>query len=153
MVVDRDTASVIPDPDAAVGEQGHLDPVAVSGQCLVYGIVDYLVDQMVQAALAGRADVHAGALAYSLQSLKDRDRPCVIRQSGNSSWNGHPRAARAPAAVRPGAPIILPGSTVRLSRTCHAARGYRAPATARAAAARPCRALSPALPRHRRVRR
>src|SRR6266567_7580401 len=35
---------------------------------------------MVQAALAGRADVHAGALAYRLQSLKDRDRPCVIRQ-------------------------------------------------------------------------
>ena len=69
--VDRDAAAVVDDPDPAVGQQGHLDPVAVAGQRLVDGVVDDLVDQVVQAALAGRADVHAGALADRLETLED----------------------------------------------------------------------------------
>ncbi len=56
-----------------VGVDGHVDAVAVAGQRLVDGVVDDLVDQVVQARGTGRADVHAGALAHRLQALEDGD--------------------------------------------------------------------------------
>ena len=45
--------------------------VAVAGQRLVDRVVDDLVDQVVQAALTGGADVHAGPLADRLETLED----------------------------------------------------------------------------------
>ena len=65
--VDRHAAAVVDDPHAAVGEQHDLDAVGVAGQRLVDGVVDDLPDQVVQAALGGRADVHAGPLADRLR--------------------------------------------------------------------------------------
>ena len=64
--------------DAAVGEQGHVDGVGVAGQRLVDRVVDDLPDQVVQAALTGRPDVHAGPLADRLQALEDLDRLGVV---------------------------------------------------------------------------
>ena len=66
------------DPDAAVLLQRHRDAGAVAGQRLVDGVVDDLPDQVVQAALAGGADVHAGALADRLEPLEDLDRGGVV---------------------------------------------------------------------------
>ena len=50
-----------------------LDAVAVAGDRLVDGVVDDLVDEVMETARAGRADVHAGALANRLQPLEDGD--------------------------------------------------------------------------------
>ena len=71
--VDRDAAAVVVDPHAAVGQQRHLDAVGVAGERLVDGVVDDLPHQVVQPALGGRADVHAGALADRLEPLEDGD--------------------------------------------------------------------------------
>ena len=76
--VGRDAAAVVDDLDAAVGPQGEHDAVAVAGQRLVDGVVDDLGDQVVQAALAGRADVHARPLADGLEALEHRDRRGVV---------------------------------------------------------------------------
>ena len=70
---DRDTAPVVGHPEAAVGQQGHLDGVGVTRQGLVDRVVDHLVHQVVQTALAGGADVHTRALAYCLKPLENRD--------------------------------------------------------------------------------
>ena len=48
-------------------------PVAVAGQSFVDGVVDHLVDEMVKAAGAGGADVHAGAFADRLEAFEDLD--------------------------------------------------------------------------------
>ena len=45
--------------------------VAVAGHGLVDGVVDDLPDEVVEAARAGGADVHAGALADGLEALED----------------------------------------------------------------------------------
>ncbi len=76
--VDGDAAAVVGDADTAVVEQGDLDPVAVAGQRLVDRVVHDLPHQVVQAALTGRADVHARTLADRLETLEDLDRGRVV---------------------------------------------------------------------------
>jgi hypothetical protein len=76
--VSRDASSVVLDAHTAVGQEDDVDRVGVAGQSLVDGVVDDLVDEVVQAALAGRADVHARPLAHGLQALEDRDRARVV---------------------------------------------------------------------------
>ena len=74
MQVDRDAPAVVYHPHATVGEQGDLDPGGVPGHRLVDGVVHDLLDQVVQTALAGRADVHARPLADRVEAFQDRDR-------------------------------------------------------------------------------
>jgi len=81
VVVHRDAAAVVVDPDSAIGQQRHVDGVAVPGQRLVHGVVHDLVDEVMQPALAGRADVHSRALADSLKALEYRDRACIVGQT------------------------------------------------------------------------
>src|SRR5699024_11428627 len=51
---------------------------AVAGQGLVDGVVHDLVDQVVQATLAGGADIHARPLADRLQPFEDLDLAAVV---------------------------------------------------------------------------
>jgi hypothetical protein len=76
--VDRDAAAVVDAAEPAVREQGDLDRRAVAGQGLVDRVVDHLVDEVVQAALAGGPDVHARALADRLEPLEDGDGAGVV---------------------------------------------------------------------------
>ena len=73
--VHRDAAAVVGDLDDVVLQDLDLDVVTVTGQCLV--------DQMMQAPLAGGADIHAGALAHGLQTLQDLDLTGVILVVGS----------------------------------------------------------------------
>ena len=137
MVVHRDAAAVVIHPDPAVGEQGDLDPVRETGQRLVDGVVDHFVDEMMEAALAGRADVHAGALAHRLKALKDGDRAGIVgrQEQAPPERVAQPGARRPPRRWRSGGALnILPGITLRLSRSRHVARVCREPAIGPAAA-------------------
>ena len=73
VLLDRDAAAVVGDPDAAVGQQPYVDGVAEAGHRLVDGVVDDLGHQVVQTALPGGADVHPGALADRFQALQHGD--------------------------------------------------------------------------------
>ena len=76
--VDGDAAAVVGDLNGAVGQDRNLDAVTEAGQCLVHRVVHDLPHQVVQAALTGRADVHAGSLADCLESFEDLDRAGVV---------------------------------------------------------------------------
>ena len=52
---------------------GDGNAVAAAGHGLVNAIVGNLVDQMVQSALVGAADVHSGTAAHRLPSAQDLD--------------------------------------------------------------------------------
>ena len=71
--VDRDPAAVVLDAHRAVLEQDDRDVVRVARQRFVDGVVDRFVDQLVEPALGGVADVHAGALANRLEAFENLD--------------------------------------------------------------------------------
>src|SRR6266849_6161930 len=71
--VDRDAATVVVDLDAAVREKGDDDPGCVPRQRLVNGVVDDLVDQVMQAFRGRRSDVHARTPPDMLPALEDLD--------------------------------------------------------------------------------
>src|SRR5207248_1157153 len=58
--------------------QRHRDGVGVAVDELVDGVVNDLPDEVVQAVLVHRADVHAGPLADRLQSLQDDNVAAVV---------------------------------------------------------------------------
>src|SRR6185436_13014180 len=74
--------------DAVVRLQDDAHGVAEPCEGLVDRVVDDLVDQMVQATLAGGADVHAGPLTDRLETLENGDvgrlvaRGAVLRRLG-----------------------------------------------------------------------
>jgi hypothetical protein len=76
--VDRDAAAVVDDLDTTVGQQRHNDLVAEAGEGLVHRVVDNLLDEVVQAALAGGADIHAGSFADGLESFECGNGTCVV---------------------------------------------------------------------------
>jgi hypothetical protein len=74
----RDTAAVVDDPGAAVGEEGDLDPRRVACHRLVDRVVHDLGEQVVETAFAGGADVHAGPLSHGLEALQLLDGGRVV---------------------------------------------------------------------------
>ncbi len=141
VLVDRDAAAVVDHPHAAVGEHGDLDPVAEAGQRLVDGVVDHLGEELVQPTLAGRSDIHTGALADGLESLEDGDGTGVVvvglclgshvttlSRTGGGRWVrrtalGRSQVARRDDALRAARAVTAPHSigTTGLSAVLHPA--------------------------------
>ncbi len=71
--VDGNAAAVIDDGDGVVDVNDDIDFFGVAGQRLVDGVVHHLIDQVMQAHLAGRADVHGRTEANCLKAFKDLD--------------------------------------------------------------------------------
>ena len=72
--IDRDPAAVIDYRDRIVQMDRDFDGVAISSQCLIDRVVHHFIDQVMQAQLAGRADIHSRPLAHGLPAFKNRDR-------------------------------------------------------------------------------
>jgi hypothetical protein len=137
--VDRDTSPVVGDRDGVVRVDDDLDLVGLAGEGLVHGVVDHLVDQVVESTGAGRADVHARPLPDGLEPLEDGDvlgvvaavarvlllvrqpAPSVVEAAGAASIVMKRPRPRGSAAHGPGRyirpPLILaaypPNRTVR----------------------------------------
>ena len=83
--------------------------VAVAGQRLVDGVVHDLPHEVVQAALAGRADVHARPLADGLEALEDLDRGGVVLARLDRVARAHRRQGSGLAATAAAARSMLAG--------------------------------------------
>ncbi len=71
--VGGNASPVVGNPAAAVGQQGHVDAGAVPCHGLVDRVVDQLPHAVVEAAEAGRPDVHPGSFPDRLEALEDHD--------------------------------------------------------------------------------
>ena len=85
--VHGNAAAVVDDGDAVVVVHDDVDLVAVAGHGFVHGIVHHFPNEMMQALLAGRADVHRGALAHRFQAAEHFDRGGVVAVA--RSFAGH----------------------------------------------------------------
>ena len=72
-LVDRDAAAAVDDRDRVVRVDRDVDGVVVARERLVDGVVDDLVDEVVEAPDPGRADVHARAQPDRLETFEHRD--------------------------------------------------------------------------------
>ncbi len=97
--VDGNPAAVVDHPAPAVGQERDVDARRETGQGLVHGVVDDLVDEVVQTRGTGRADVHAGALAHRLKTLQNRYVFGAVRHTCDPFLQARRRRARTP---RPG---------------------------------------------------
>ena len=68
-----DASAIVLNPYGIVGEDRYLYLVTVTGHGLVDTVVDHLVDQMVETALAYVADVHRRPLPNRLKSFQNLD--------------------------------------------------------------------------------
>jgi hypothetical protein len=103
-----DPASVVDHRAAVVGMQGHRDSLRMAGDRLVHGVVHNLVDEVVQATGAGRADVHAGSLSNGLEALEDGD---VLRPVGGTLRLAAGLACGAPGSTAGAGGALLAGSS------------------------------------------
>jgi hypothetical protein len=79
MDVDRDAAAVVATVTLPSPFRVTLTRSAWPGQRLVDGVVDHLVDHVVQArAVVGVADIHARPFAHGIEAAQDGDRGGVI---------------------------------------------------------------------------
>lgn len=69
--VDRDTTSVVDHRYRIVGVDGDVNPVGISGQRFIYGVVHDLIHKVMKSLDAYVADVHCRALAHGLQAFED----------------------------------------------------------------------------------
>ena len=97
VLVDGDAATVVFDRAGAVFVDGHVDLVAKPAESLVDGVVDDLPDEVMKAARAGRADVHARALADGLEALEHLDVFSGIGGFGLCQFNSLQHGKRATA--------------------------------------------------------
>ena len=67
---DRNTSAVIGDADDVAGLNHHVNLGAVTGKRLVDGVIDNLINQMVQTARSCGTDIHARTLSDSLQAFE-----------------------------------------------------------------------------------
>src|SRR6185437_8652479 len=74
----RNAAAVVAHRDGVVDAERDLDAAGMAGDGLVHRIVDDLGGEMMEGALVGAADIHAGAPAHRLQPLQNLDVLCRI---------------------------------------------------------------------------
>ena len=68
--VHRDAAAVVGDGDGVAVVDGHVDLGTITGQRFVDGVVHDLIDQVMQAAGGGGADVHTWSFTHGLQAFQ-----------------------------------------------------------------------------------
>ena len=73
VLVDRNTSSVVDNRYRVVNVDGDTDGVAVSPQRFIDGVVDDLIDQVMEPRCTGRPDVHCRARADRLEALQNLD--------------------------------------------------------------------------------
>ena len=88
--IHRDAPAVVQNTDRVVGVNGHLDPVAITGQGFVDAVVHHLVNQVMKAFGVGVADIHGRPFADGGKAFQDFDFvSAVSRRLGGSGSVNH----------------------------------------------------------------
>ena len=72
-LIGRNAAAVVDDGNGIVDVDGDVDAIGKSCQRFIDGVVDDFVNQVMQAHLAGRADIHRRTLAHRFHAAENFD--------------------------------------------------------------------------------
>ena len=78
VLIHGNTATVILYANSTISLDGHVNFGGVAGERFVDRVIYDLVDQVVQTALSGRANVHAGALTNRFQTFQHGNIGCTV---------------------------------------------------------------------------
>ena len=78
VLIHGNAAAVVLYANSAVSLNGHVNFGGVTGERFVDRVIYDLVDQVVQTAFSGRANVHAGALANRFQTFQHGNIGCTV---------------------------------------------------------------------------
>ena len=78
VLLDGNATAVIDDGAGSILIEGYVNLVAKTGKRLIDGVIDNLVDEVMQALGTRRSDVHAGTLADMLQTFENLDVLCAV---------------------------------------------------------------------------
>ena len=78
MFVDWNTTTIVLNSDRLILVDSHLNMGAVARHCLVDGVVNGLVDEVMETFLTDVANVHGRTLAHCLKSFEDLDVTCRV---------------------------------------------------------------------------
>jgi hypothetical protein len=76
--INRNSSTVIGDAHAAISKKNDIYFGAITSKSFVDCVIDDFINQVVEAAFAGRSDIHTGALADRLEAFEDGDCAGVI---------------------------------------------------------------------------
>ena len=76
--IDGNSSSVVLDCHGIVAMYRHFNLAAVTGQCLIDGIIHNFVHEMMQSPRRGRTDVHARSLPNCFQTFQNLYLVCVV---------------------------------------------------------------------------
>ncbi len=74
MHVHRNAAAIVDHGDGIVDVNRDVDFGAIPGQSFVHRVIDYFVDEMMQARFAGRPDIHRGPQPDCFEAFQNLDR-------------------------------------------------------------------------------
>ena len=78
VLIHGNTAAVVLYANTTISLNGHVNLGCIAGERFVDRVIYDLVDQVVQTALSGRANVHAGALANRFQTFQHGNIGCTV---------------------------------------------------------------------------
>jgi hypothetical protein len=82
MHVNWDASTVVADTNPAILGDYDLNIVTIARERLIDGVIDYFIDQVMQTARAGRANVHSRAFSNGLEAFENLDIGRVIAVFG-----------------------------------------------------------------------
>src|SRR5947209_15250811 len=78
VLFDRNAAPVVLDSHGTIGVNRHFDRIGKAGHHLVDAVINDLLDQVVETALVGSANIHTGTYTYSFKAFKNLNILLVI---------------------------------------------------------------------------
>jgi hypothetical protein len=78
MEIDRDTAAIVDYSYGIINVDRYINAAAIAGQCLIDGVVDNFINQVVKPVLTCRPNVHSRSQANRLQTLEHFDTTRVV---------------------------------------------------------------------------
>jgi hypothetical protein len=76
--VNRDASTIVNNANRTIGKDRYFDVVAVPSEGFINGVIDDLVDKVMQSPGTGGTDVHSGTFANGFETFENLNLACTV---------------------------------------------------------------------------